>query len=55
MLFRSSFEEVDARDISPEMSFLEMFDVVNDRLTAEGGEPIASTMTAVRGSAVPAR
>src|SRR6476619_5016041 len=36
-----SFEEIDARDISPEMSFLEMFDVVNDRLTAEGREPIA--------------
>jgi len=36
-----SFEEIDARDVSPEMSFLEMFDVVNDRLTAEGREPIA--------------
>ena len=36
-----AFEEIDARDISPEMSFLEMFDVVNDRLTAEGREPIA--------------
>ena len=35
------FEDIDARDISPEMSFLEMFDVVNDRLVAEGGEPIA--------------
>jgi succinate dehydrogenase / fumarate reductase iron-sulfur subunit len=36
-----SFEEIDARDISPEMSFLEMFDVVNDRLVAEGRDPIA--------------
>ena len=36
-----SFEDIDARGISPEMSFLEMFDVVNDRLTAEGREPIA--------------
>ena len=36
-----AFEEIDATDISPEMSFLEMFDVVNDRLVAEGREPIA--------------
>ena len=36
-----SFEEIDARDISPEMSFLEMFDVVNERLIAQGREPIA--------------
>jgi len=27
--------------ISPEMSFLEMLDIVNDRLTVEGKEPIA--------------
>jgi succinate dehydrogenase / fumarate reductase iron-sulfur subunit len=36
-----SFEEIDARDVSPEMSFLEMFDVVNEQLVAEGREPIA--------------
>src|SRR6476661_3015257 len=36
-----SFEDIDANDISPEMSFLEMFDVVNERLIAEGREPIA--------------
>ena len=36
-----SFEDIDAADISPEMSFLEMFDVVNDRLVADGREPIA--------------
>src|SRR3954451_11572631 len=36
-----AFEDIDATDISPEMSFLEMFDVVNDRLLAEGREPIA--------------
>src|SRR2546421_3648559 len=36
-----SFEDIDAYDISPEMSFLEMFDMVNDRLVAEGREPIA--------------
>jgi succinate dehydrogenase / fumarate reductase, iron-sulfur subunit len=36
-----AFEDIDATGISPEMSFLEMFDVVNDRLVADGGEPIA--------------
>ena len=35
------FETYPARDILPDMSFLEMLDVVNDRLTAEGREPIA--------------
>ncbi len=31
----------DARDISPDMSFLEMLDVVNEELTGRGEEPIA--------------
>ncbi|MFP3901439.1 MAG: succinate dehydrogenase/fumarate reductase iron-sulfur subunit [Acidimicrobiia bacterium] len=31
----------EARGISPDMSFLEMLDVVNDRLNAKGEEPIA--------------
>jgi succinate dehydrogenase iron-sulfur subunit len=35
------FETYDVPDVSPDMSFLEMLDVVNDRLTAEGREPIA--------------
>lgn len=35
------FEEYRARGISPDASFLEMLDVVNDRLTVEGREPIA--------------
>lgn len=35
------FEEYRARGISPDASFLEMLDVVNDRLTLEGREPIA--------------
>ncbi len=35
------FVSYDAREISPEMSFLEMLDVVNERLTAKGEEPIA--------------
>ena len=33
--------EYDAKEIDPEMSFLEMLDVVNERLIADGEEPIA--------------
>jgi len=33
--------EYDAPDISPDMSFLEMLDVVNERLIEKGEEPIA--------------
>jgi succinate dehydrogenase / fumarate reductase, iron-sulfur subunit len=35
------FETYPAPDISPDMSFLEMLDVVNERLISEGTEPIA--------------
>ncbi|MBK7762677.1 MAG: succinate dehydrogenase/fumarate reductase iron-sulfur subunit [Bacteroidetes bacterium] len=35
------FENYDAKDISTEMSFLEMFDVLNERLINEGQDPIA--------------
>ena len=35
------FEEYKAIDISPDMSFLELLDVVNERLIKEGKEPIA--------------
>jgi len=35
------FEKYDATDVSEHMSFLEMLDVVNERLTMEGKEPIA--------------
>jgi len=35
------FVEVSARGIRPEMSFLEMLDVVNDEVTQAGGEPVA--------------
>ena len=34
-------ETYKAEEISPDMSFLEMLDVVNDRLTVDGIEPIA--------------
>ena len=38
-------------DISPDMSFLEMLDVLNERLNGEGEEPIAFDLTAARASA----
>jgi len=36
-----SFEELPARDIPAEASFLEMLDIVNNRLTTEGKDPVA--------------
>ncbi|MFT4092129.1 MAG: succinate dehydrogenase/fumarate reductase iron-sulfur subunit [Niabella sp.] len=38
---RGSFETYQVKDISSEMSFLEMFDVLNEQLIHEGKEPIA--------------
>jgi succinate dehydrogenase / fumarate reductase iron-sulfur subunit len=35
------FVDYPAADVNPDMSFLEMLDVVNDGLTKQGGEPIA--------------
>jgi succinate dehydrogenase / fumarate reductase iron-sulfur subunit len=35
------FVEYEAPDVSPDMSFLEMLDVVNERLVEKGEEPIA--------------
>ncbi|MCC6354260.1 MAG: succinate dehydrogenase/fumarate reductase iron-sulfur subunit [Verrucomicrobiae bacterium] len=35
------FETHEARDLNPDMSFLEMLDVVNERLAVEGKDPIA--------------
>ena len=35
------FREYETPDLNPNMSFLEMLDVVNDELTVNGGEPIA--------------
>jgi succinate dehydrogenase / fumarate reductase iron-sulfur subunit len=35
------FVDYSAKDLSPNMSFLEMLDVVNDELAAKGEEPIA--------------
>lgn len=38
---RGRFETYEAKGISPDMSFLEMFDVVNEQLIGSGKEPIA--------------
>lgn len=38
---KGRLETYEAADISTDMSFLEMIDVVNEKLTLEGGEPIA--------------
>src|SRR5579863_6963531 len=38
---KGQFEKYDVKDISSEMSFLEMFDVLNERLIHEGKDPIA--------------
>jgi len=38
---QGSFETYDASGVHPEMSFLEMLDVVNERLMENGKEPIA--------------
>lgn len=35
------FETHEMRDVSPDMSFLELFDTLNERLIAEGLEPVA--------------
>ncbi len=35
------FKQYEAADLNPNMSFLEMLDVVNDRLSSRGEEPIA--------------
>lgn len=37
---KGRFETYEVKDISSEMSFLEMFDVLNERLIREGKEPI---------------
>lgn len=38
---KGKFMTYKVNDVSPEMSFLEMFDVLNERLITEGKEPIA--------------
>lgn len=38
---RGRFETYPVQNVSPDMSFLEMFDVLNERLINEGKEPVA--------------
>ncbi|MGD8762867.1 MAG: succinate dehydrogenase/fumarate reductase iron-sulfur subunit, partial [Desulfobacteraceae bacterium] len=38
---KGQFETYAANDISTDMSFLEMLDVINEQLTLEGEDPIA--------------
>jgi succinate dehydrogenase / fumarate reductase iron-sulfur subunit len=38
---RGAFVDYEAADVSPDMSFLEMLDVLNERLTETGDEPVA--------------
>ncbi|HLA52707.1 MAG TPA: 2Fe-2S iron-sulfur cluster-binding protein, partial [Flavitalea sp.] len=38
---KGKFVTYEVSDVSPEMSFLEMFDVLNEKLIHEGKEPIA--------------
>jgi succinate dehydrogenase / fumarate reductase iron-sulfur subunit len=38
---RGKFETYSVKDISPDMSFLEMFDVLNEQLIVEGKDPVA--------------
>jgi succinate dehydrogenase / fumarate reductase, iron-sulfur subunit len=38
---KGAFQTYQATDVSEHMSFLEMLDVVNERLIADGGDPIA--------------
>ncbi len=38
---KGRIETIEAKDIPVEASFLEMLDIVNERIIAEGGEPVA--------------
>jgi succinate dehydrogenase / fumarate reductase iron-sulfur subunit len=38
---KGALETYQVKDVSPDMSFLEMFDVLNEKLIGEGKEPIA--------------
>ncbi|MFW6106201.1 MAG: 2Fe-2S iron-sulfur cluster-binding protein, partial [Desulfovermiculus sp.] len=38
---KGKMERIEATDVSPDMSFLEMLDEVNEKLIREGREPIA--------------
>ncbi len=38
---KGDFETYDVEDVSPSMSFLDLLDLVNERILLDGGEPIA--------------
>ncbi len=38
---KGKFETIQVKDISPDASFLEMFDILNDDIVKNGGEPVA--------------
>src|SRR6476469_8283138 len=38
---KGTFQEVDAKDIPESASFLEMLDIVNQRIIDNGGDPVA--------------
>ena len=46
---KGKIETYPIADVSPDMSFLEMMDVLNEQLIGQGIDPIALTMTAVKG------
>ena len=46
-----NFETYILRDITTDMSFLEMLDVLNEQLTKQGKEPVDLIMTAGKASA----
>ncbi len=38
---KGSMQDYDLNGVSPDMSFLEMLDVLNDKLVADGDDPVA--------------
>ena len=48
---KGDFVKYDARDISPDMSFLEMLDVINEELILKGDSLSPLITTVARGSA----
>ena len=44
-----AFETHDVDDVSPDMSFLEVFDVLNERLLGQGFKPVMSGEVGERG------
>ncbi len=45
---KGGFETYEVKEISSEMSFLEMFDVLNEKLVQEGKDPLHLTVIVVK-------